>query len=786
MKTNSEYAVDKLPLPQVAIDYIKEMGITTLHPPQALAVKKGLLQHKSMVVAIPTAAGKTLIGLMAALKVLLEGKGKVLYLSPLRALALEKYEEFKNLEALGFNVRMSSGDFDSQDSWLKNAHFIITTNEKLDAFLRHHVSWLLSSIGLVIIDEGHLIASSDRGPTLEVVITKLRRLHPNAQYLLLSATIQNAQDLADWLQAELVTSDWRPIPLKEGVLYDKKIFWTEKDFSELNSDYKNDIDAIIEDTLKNNAQILLFANTRAKALKLCKQVRRISAKLIDPETITELRKLAESVEGSEDDPIVQELKISILNAAAFHHAGLLASQRKIVERGFKAGYIKILTATPTLAAGVNIPARRVVITSVYRYSDGYSRKIPVMDYKQMSGRAGRPKYDPYGEAVILARKPEDISLFFSRYINGQLEKIDSKLASQTALRKHILSIINDAKRLTFQELIEFFSNTFYGKLYGLEGITANLMEVAGFLADNNLITIDYGTEMLIITPLGKRVCELYIDPLSAVIIQNGLYEWELKVNQIQKEHLPLILLDLISSTPDMPSLRIPNNFFDDLRNILFNYSEELLYEIPEYYEEIKMEFRLKAFYTAYILNEWINEVPIQNIVRKYNIHAGDIARLAENGEWLLYSLKELLKVQKKDLSGLVPFLDDVEKLIVRVKIGIKEELVELVKIPNIGRVRARILKNAGITSLEDLKNKPISFFVDLPGFGQKLGKKILTYLHEQHIEELSALKSAEELIEYHISTRKTTAKKKNANSNTKKNKMKKRENTQTDLRSFFD
>ena len=175
-----------------------------------------------MLVCTPTASGKTLIAELAALKSIIEEKGKAVYIVPLKALASEKYKDFKKRYGKIAEIALSIGDIDSSDPYLAEYDLIVTTSEKLDSLIRHHSLWL-SSIKTVVIDEIHLLNDPERGPTLEILITILKKLLKNAQIIALSATIGNAEELAEWLQAELVVDDWRPVKLHKGIYYDGKV-----------------------------------------------------------------------------------------------------------------------------------------------------------------------------------------------------------------------------------------------------------------------------------------------------------------------------------------------------------------------------------------------------------------------------------------------------------------------------------------------------------------------------------------------------------------------------------
>ncbi len=199
-------------------------GISELYPPQAECVEKGILAGKNALVAIPTASGKTLIAEMAMHHTITNG-GKCLYIVPLKALASEKFEEFGNK---GVRVGIATGDFDRRDDMLGRNDIIVATSEKVDSLLRNNARWI-ADITLLVVDEIHMIDSQGRGPTLEMVIAKMRFRNPAMQIIGLSATIGNPDKLAGWLDAELVTSTWRPVDLRQGVFFNDCIHFRDRD-----------------------------------------------------------------------------------------------------------------------------------------------------------------------------------------------------------------------------------------------------------------------------------------------------------------------------------------------------------------------------------------------------------------------------------------------------------------------------------------------------------------------------------------------------------------------------
>ena len=207
--------------PQLHAVFAKS-GIKEFRPAQQKAIDAGLLQGKNLLICTPTASGKTLIAEMAAGKAILEGKGKAVYIVPLVALASEKAKDFKKKYESLFKVALSVGDFDSSDPHLMDYDLIMCTAEKLDSLIRHHAPWL-RFVSVVIVDEVHLLNDVSRGPTLEVLLTLLKKILPSVQVIALSATIGNPEELAAWLQATLVKDDWRPVPLHKGVYLDNTI-----------------------------------------------------------------------------------------------------------------------------------------------------------------------------------------------------------------------------------------------------------------------------------------------------------------------------------------------------------------------------------------------------------------------------------------------------------------------------------------------------------------------------------------------------------------------------------
>ncbi|MCD4780480.1 MAG: DEAD/DEAH box helicase [Candidatus Omnitrophica bacterium] len=286
-------------------EYIKAImssGILDLYEPQADAINKGVLDGENLLMSVPTAAGKTLIAELSILKSLMNKPGLCLYMAPLKALASEKYKDFKKkYEPLGYKVVLAVGDQNASYQTLQDVDILVATAEKVDSLLRFKAQWLLDSLRVVIIDEIHFINDGSRGPTLEILAARMMQLCSDVQIIALSATVQNAQDMAKWLNARCVLSTWRPIPLKEGVYFHGKIKFNGHGTRLIDKTVRDEISNITLDTLRDNGQVLIFVNSRRSAQAVSRQVSAAVAKVLTDEEKEKLALLAKKIAGNQLD-----------------------------------------------------------------------------------------------------------------------------------------------------------------------------------------------------------------------------------------------------------------------------------------------------------------------------------------------------------------------------------------------------------------------------------------------------------------------------------------------------
>ena len=352
------------------LDYLK---IKDLYPPQKEAVSI-VNKGESVLMSVPTAAGKTLVAYAALMKAVKEKK-KGIYLVPLRALAWEKVSELREIckNILdGAKIGVSVGDYDKARG-LSKFDIIVSTSERADSLIRHNPSWL-SEVGCLVSDEIHLLNDSGRGPTLEVTLSKFREINPSIQIIGLSATVSNSNEIAKWLDAKLVESDFRPVPLKRGIAIERKIEWEKDEPYDIPME---GVEGIAFDNLPE--QCLVFVGTRRSAEAQARKLSGVISKKLGPEEKERLNEFADRIKQSADEvtSVDSTLAKLISNGVAYHHAGLTNRHRQIIENAFKDKCLKALCATPTLAAGVNLPAKRVIIRDLSRWDSAFQANQPL-------------------------------------------------------------------------------------------------------------------------------------------------------------------------------------------------------------------------------------------------------------------------------------------------------------------------------------------------------------------------------------------------------------------------
>ncbi|ELY59128.1 ski2-like helicase [Natronococcus amylolyticus DSM 10524] len=701
-------------LPPGALEHFRSEGIEDLYPPQAEAVDAGATEGENLVAAVPTASGKTMIAALSMLSAIERG-GKALYIVPLRALASEKREEFAAYESFGVDVGVTTGNYESTSDWLASKDIVVATSEKVDSLVRNGASWL-SELTCVVSDEVHLIDDRNRGPTLEVTLAKLRRLNPDLQTVALSATVGNADEIAAWLDAELVDTDWRPIDLQMGVHYGNALNFDDGSTREVPVEGSEKQEAaLVRDIVQEGGSSLVFVNSRRNAEAAARRLGQVTSRELTDGERDELAELADEIREDSDTETSTDLADCVERGSAFHHAGLSSTQRSLVEDAFRERLLKVISATPTLAAGVNTPARRVIVRDWRRFDPtaGGMAPLDVLEVHQMMGRAGRPGLDPYGEAVLLAKSHDESEELFDRYIWAEPEPVRSKLAAEPALRTHVLATIASGFARTREGLLEFLEATLYASQSTesgrLETVTDSVLD---YLERNDFIERDRGdgsddagafttaadladgggrSEDLEATSLGHTVSRLYLDPMSAATIVHGL-------ERADDRPTALGLYQLVSRTPDMYELYLRSGEDEKFGELYYEREAELLGDRPSEFEEDRFEDWLAALKTGKLLEDWAEEEDEERITERYKIGPGDLRGKVDTAEWLLGAAESLASEIDSEWTVAV------REARARVEHGVGEELLELVSVRGVGRKRARDLYEVGIEEPADLRS----------------------------------------------------------------------------------
>lgn len=811
--------VRKLDLPSGVAELLTEVwGIERLHPPQAEAVPV-VLEGRNLLLSIPTASGKSLVAYLAMFqRLLVDAPGsRAFYLVPLKALASEKVGELREAgDALGLSVGMAVGDRSGETVSLDTADIIVATSEKFDSLLRNKAD-LMARMSIVVADEVHLIHDRGRGPTMEVNLARVKHEKPHAQIIALAATVGNAAQLADWLGATLIQSDWRPVVLRYGTVTDglveaRRQVGPEAAGRALPPPFElpkggDEPQRILLSTVLDGGQMLLFRGTRryaeGSAVKLgatmFKRLRKWqkdgaeAPEGLDVEArLAALAEVARKVEGGEEHTMLGDrLAEAVRGGVAFHHAGLTTRLRGIIEDAFRDRLLFAISATPTLAAGVNLPARRVIVRDISRWEDGLSRLLPRMEVHQMLGRAGRPGYDTLGEAWLIARNLDHADDIAERYFEEEPEAVESKLAAEPAMRVHVLAAIATGGQRDRESLGRFFEQTFLATRIPREMLQSRIDEIVQWLVTHRFITRgeidpdvspaavdpdgaeeDWDDEMptwaqsasahegvdlalkpepqaaprpkrpaiigfekasaiVAETPLseapdapgqtyaatafGERVSRLYLDPLSGLILREGLRRAREVICRVIEDRSisPWALLHLAACTPDFPPLWPTPRQSEMMDAKARAMADQTLLESVELHALGYMQEVESLAKSTWALERWIEEDSLRDIEGELGVAPGDLRVRVDHADWLLTAARQICAndeevdpmLAEAD-TELIELLDIMRRRVVN---GCRQDLLALIAIRGVGRVRARTLASHGYrTPLEVARIPPRS------------------------------------------------------------------------------
>jgi helicase len=427
------------------------------------------------------------------------------------------------------------------------------------------------------------------------------------------------------------------------------------------------------------------------------------------------REAARRIRDSGEETGLSKLLAEIVEkGTAFHHAGLSYEHRRIVEDSYRSRAIKLLSSTPTLAAGINMPARRVVVADLSRYDveTGMNSMISVLDYRQMAGRAGRPQYDRYGETVLVPSSTLRAEEVLDHFVKTSPEPIESRLSGERGMRVHVLAAVAGGLGVSRLDIDALFSKTLLAAQIGAARVRRHVDEALGYLLSEQLVVEKGG--LFRATGFGKRVSTLYIDPMTGVLFRKTL-----EAVQPSPEDRTIGLLHLVARSPDFePKFPLRERQYEQAYQFLETHRDSIFVKggVRSFmdYDEILQDMR-----TVMVLDAWIEEWREDAILQRLGVEPGDLHRAVESADWLLYCLGELSR-----LFGKYELIKQIDFLRKRIGSGIKSELVELTRLEGVGRVRARSLYTSGFKTIKSVGEASVDRLAQVEKIGPSLANKL--------------------------------------------------------------
>ena len=699
----------KYELPDTLLEIWERQQGEFLLPVQEVAVQRyGLFDGRSLLISSPTSSGKTFVGEMAALRAAFAGK-RVLYLTPLRALAEEKYETFRTrYGTYGVKVVVATRDRREFDHDIEHGdfHLAVLVYEKLAQLLVRHPH-LLRTVALVVVDELQMLGDPERGSGLELTLTKLLSAVPRPQLLGLSAVLREAEQVADWLDADLLLQDERPVELYRGVVLGDRFRYRtyntgeegEERLAPIGSDDPREIlYAHVTHLARQGEQILIF-------LKGKRDTVRCVLELAEASELTPATDALAALEPLEETSLKAQLRDALAGGVAFHHADLTSAERAIVEAAYRRGEVRVIACTTTLAFGVNLPASTVFIEAVKWDTDkrtGTAIEVPLSwaEYENISGRAGRLGFhEEFGRSVLIATNQFQADLLWRGYVMGEQEQF-TPAPGQTGLADRILNLIASKVCLSTDELQAFLDLTYLG--FQQRGKRAPALDEAERALDV-LVTAQLVNRSedgrLEASTLGEVAARKGIRAATAVKLARFFESAQ------GRDVSELELFYTLSLTEDGQKMQIPLSSAEHRgRGYESKVGEWIRERGYEPGDELQKLLNARMLPTAQearsaklslLLLGWINGDELSSLENRCQCYAGTILTLTDEVSWLVDAAAEIAEVMgwasAKQLSELAE----------RARLGVAPPSLELARaqLPGLNREEIKTLVSAGFDSL---------------------------------------------------------------------------------------
>ncbi|KAG4096849.1 P-loop containing nucleoside triphosphate hydrolase protein [Neocallimastix lanati (nom. inval.)] len=663
---------------------------------------EGVLEGKrNLVFSAPTSAGKTMVSEILMIKKVMETGKKALMILPYISIVNEKTQYYQTLlsssqlNIVGYYSNSKPVPFEKVDIG-------ICTIEKANSLINRLIEEnTYSELGVIVVDELHMIGDEHRGYLLELLLTKLRYvLKDDLQIIGMSATLPNIDEIARWLNAALYITDYRPIPLHEFIVVNNLIYNSKfevvKDFDfKPHSCDPNYMVPLVDEVVKKNNSVLIFCPTKYN----CEQCARTLSHFFlnnGDEKVKEKRRELISHLSRCPAGLDSTLEITVICGIAYHHSGLTMEERELLEEAFRQGIINILIATSTLASGVNLPARRVIFDQPFIGIEF----INSLSYTQMKGRAGRKGKDTCGESYLICSR---------KYLKKVKELVCKKhdpvnsclVCEQKGMKRALLEVISSGIVKTMRDVKDYIQCTL---LYYQEFERIGSSHSKESLKSNNKNNLEEDdTKEFISTSFGRATIGSSLSPEESIIVYK----------ELKKAMLEFVLLDELHMVYHVtPIYSIPEPNWSHLLKLYYelspihrhianviNLNEGFIVQAMHRRPDFKLSLPYRRFYSALMLNDLIHEVDFNEVVNKYQVNRGNLQTLQ-----ILSSTFAGMVTIFCQRMGWTNFELLVQQFQDRLIFGIQKELMELVKVPHVKGARARALYDGGIRSIKELSH----------------------------------------------------------------------------------
>jgi len=648
----------KYGLPDALLDIWAQQQGEFLLPVQEVAVQRyDLFEGRSLVISSPTSSGKTFVGEMAAMRATFAGK-RVLYLTPLRALAEEKYHTFRTrYEAYGVKVVVATRDRREFDRDIEQGdfHLAVLVYEKLSQLLVRHPH-LLRTVALVVVDELQMLGDPERGPGLELSLAKLLASDPRPQLLGLSAVLREAQQVADWLEADLLFQEDRPVELYRGVLLGDRFRYKAYNSGEEgeerlaaveSEDPRELLCANVKHLVAKGEQVLVFLKGKRDTVQC-------AAALAEVLALPPARDALTALEPLEETALKAQLRTAFAGGVAFHHADLTPEERALVETYYRSGELRVIACTTTLAFGVNLPATTVFVEAVKWDADkriGVAIEVPISwaEYENISGRAGRLGFhEEFGRSVLIAANQFQADLLWRSYVMGEQEQF-TPAPGQAGLADRVLNLIVSQVCISKAELRTFFGLTYLGfQQRGKDAALAAEVEKAlDALINAQLVTLGEDGR-LGATTLGEVAARKGIRAATAVRLARFF-------EAARGRPIPeLELFHLLSLTEEGKKVHLPLSVAEHRGRV---YESRVSEQVRESGEEpgeglgrllnarmLPTAQEARSAKLALLLLGWTKGENLAGLEGRYQCYAGTIMALTDEVSWLVDAAAEIAEV----------------------------------------------------------------------------------------------------------------------------------------------